>query len=156
MTDSNLFSTLKNKFPAITEEANTQNIIVPAENIQEICLFLKENLDFDYLINLSAVDYKDKLVLIYHFYSFKAKNLPALPAGKICLKVFLNRDNPKVKSISNFWPAANWHEREAYDLMGIVFVDHPDLRRILLPDNWIGHPLRKDYEKQDIVRMPQV
>jgi NADH-quinone oxidoreductase subunit C len=71
---------------------------------------------------------------------------------KVEMKVFLPRDDPRVRSVVPVWPAANWHERETYDLFGIVFEGHPDLRRILLPEDWLGHPLRKDYEDE---RMPR-
>lgn len=71
---------------------------------------------------------------------------------KVEMKVFLPRDDPRVRSVVPVWPAANWHERETYDLFGIVFEGHPDLRRILLPEDWLGYPLRKDYEDE---RMPR-
>jgi NADH-quinone oxidoreductase subunit C len=66
-------------------------------------------------------------------------------ARSAALKVRLDRTRPEIDSVSAIWPAANWHEREAYDLMGVHFRNHPDLRRILMPDDWVGHPLRKDY-----------
>ena len=62
----------------------------------------------------------------------------------VALKVVLDRTAPRVESVWAVWPAAEWHEREAYDLMGVTFLNHPDLRRILLPEDWVGHPLRKD------------
>jgi len=149
MTDSKLFLILKNKFPTISEEEVTKYTIVPAEEIERVSIFIKEDLGFDYLMSLSAVDYQDKFAIVYHLYSFKSKN-------KISLKVFLAKERPIIKSLSKIWPAANWHEREAYDLMGIDFVWHPDLRRILLPPDWVGYPLRKDYQKEGMIRMPQV
>lgn len=149
MTEANLFTALKNKFPAIREEVTTQCLIIPAEQIVNICWFLKNDLGFNYLMNLSAVDYEDKFVVVYHLYSFRTKN-------KVSLKVFLEKSTPAVRSIAKIWPSANWHEREAYDLMGINFIGHPDLRRILLPDDWTGYPLRKNYEKKGFIRMPQV
>lgn len=146
---ADVFFILKNKFPATKEEEITQNVIIPAEDIQNVATFLKEDLGFDYLMSLSAVDYKDKFALVYHLYSFKT-------TGKITLKVFLDKEQPSIKSVSKIWPAANWHEREAYDLMGINIMWHPDLRRILLPDDWIGHPLRKDYTRAGFIKMPEV
>lgn len=144
-----MLTTLKNKFPGISDELAAKCLIVTSEDIYEVCLFLKQDLGFDYLMCLSSVDYKDRFALVYHFYSFKSKD-------KLCLKVFLGRDNPVIKSITNIWPAANWQEREAYDMMGINFIGHPDLRRILLPDDWLGYPLRKDYQREGFVPMPQV
>ena len=70
------------------------------------------------------------------------------------LKTKVRRDDPHLESLVRVWPAANWQEREVFDLFGIVFDGHPDLRRILLPEDWVGHPLRKDYEDDRIIRRP--
>jgi len=144
-----LISRLKDKFHILNIEEQNRCIVIEAKELKKICLFLKEDLSFSYLMNLAAIDYKDKFALVYIFYSFKSKE-------RVCLKVFLGRDNPCVESIADIFRAADWHEREAYDLMGIKFNAHPDLRRILLPDDWQGHPLRKDYEKAGMIRIPQV
>ena len=141
--------TLKNKFPGISEEAATGCQIVPAQDIKGACMFLKESLGFAHLMCLTSIDYKDKLALVYNLYSYKTK-------GKIALKVFLDRNNPAVESVTEIWQGANWHEREAFDMMGIKFLGHPDLRRILLPDDWTGHPLRKDYAKEGLQPMPHI
>jgi len=97
-------------------------------------------LHFDWLANLSGMDYaaNNQLAVVYDLWSFDLRH-------SFAVKVFCPRDNPHVSSVCDLWPAANWHEREAFDLLGIVFDNHPDLRRILLADDWIGHPLRKDY-----------
>lgn len=100
--------------------------------------FLKEECGFNYLANLTAVDYKDKFTIVYHIYKIPENE-------KICLKIDVNRDNPEVDSAVSWWPAADFQEREVYDLMGIVFRGHPNLERILLPADFVGHPLRKDY-----------
>ena len=103
-------------------------------------LFEDKELDFDFLACISAVDYvaDNQLCAVYDLYSMNHKHWFAV-------KVYTDRDNPHISSVSDLWPAADWHEREAFDLMGIVFDGHPDLRRILLPEDWVGHPLRKDY-----------
>ncbi|TAN60861.1 NADH-quinone oxidoreductase subunit C [bacterium] len=142
-------STLKNKFPGISEEAATGCQIVPAQDIKEACLFLKESLGFAHLMCLTSIDYKDNLALVYNLYSYKAKE-------KAALKVFLDRNNPAVDSVAEIWRGADWHEREAFDMMGINFLGHPDLRRILLPDDWTGHPLRKDYAREGLEPMPHI
>lgn len=97
-------------------------------------------LDFDWLGCLTGVDYvaDDQLCAVYDLYSTSKDHWFAV-------KVYMPRDNPRIPSVADLWPAADWHERETYDLFGIVFEDHPDLRRILLPEDWEGHPLRKDY-----------
>lgn len=144
-----LISVLKDKFHTVAAEPQSQCVIIGAKELKAVCSFLKEGLGFDYLMNLAAIDYKDKLAVVYNLYSFNKKE-------KICLKIFLDRNSPCAESVTGIYLGADWHEREAYDLMGINFTGHPDLRRILLPDDWQGHPLRKDYEKEGLVRLPQV
>jgi NADH-quinone oxidoreductase subunit C len=102
--------------------------------------YLKEDeeLWFDSLLCLSAVDEGENLAVVYHLFSM-------LHRHRFALKALVSSHNPTLPSVEHVWKAANWYEREAYDLMGIRFDGHPDLRRILLPDDWPGHPLRKDY-----------
>ena len=104
--------------------------------------FLRDDpeLRFDYLRAVSGVDYpKDgKLVCVYDMISTTHRH-------SFALKVETPRESPHVPSVASVWPTANWHEREAFDLLGIVFDGHPDLTRLLLPEDWVGHPLRKDY-----------
>lgn len=149
MAEGGIVSKLKDKFPAINQEEAGECLIVSCGDIRQACLFLKQPLGFDYLMCLSAVDYKDRLAVVYHLYSFSLRD-------KVSLKVFLGRDNPEIESVTAVWPAADWQEREAFDMFGIKFKGHPDLRRILLPDDWQGHPLRKDYQQEGLVPMPQV
>jgi NADH-quinone oxidoreductase subunit C len=110
--------------------------------MQDVALFLRDDdqMQFDVLMCLSGVDYTGgKLGVVYHLHSMKRNH-------KITLKTEVMREHPRVASVQAVWRTANWHEREAYDLFGIVFDGHPDLRRILLPDDWEGYPLRKDYQ----------
>jgi NADH-quinone oxidoreductase subunit C len=118
-------------------------VVVSRDKLLEVGRFLKEDpeLAFDYLTLLTAVDFlprEPRFEVVYHLYSMTLHH-------RIVLKVRLPGDDPTVDSITSLWPTANWHEREAYDLMGIEFKNHPDLRRMFLPDDWEGHPLRKDY-----------
>jgi NADH-quinone oxidoreductase subunit C len=119
-------------------------IKVPAKYIAEVAAFLKEDeaLAFDSLMCLSGVDYPNTLTVVYHLFSFKHGH-------KLVLKVETPRDNPSVPTVENVWRTANWHEREAFDMFGIHFENHSDLRRILCPDDWEGYPLRKDYKTQE-------
>lgn len=114
-----------------------------AEHWRGIAEFLRndEALAFDFLACLTAVDYvaDNRLGTVYDLYATRHRHWFAV-------KVLIDRDDPHIPSVMDIWPAANWHEREAFDLMGIVFDNHSDLRRILLPEDWAGHPLRKDYE----------
>lgn len=120
-------------------------LVVPAEKIKEICDTLKmmDQFHFDCLSNLTAVDRKDRFEVVYQLFSYKHKH-------SATLKVYLPRDdNAHVETVESLWGCANWLEREVYDLFGIKFDAHSDLRRIMLPDDWVGYPLRKDYKEQE-------
>ena len=97
-------------------------------------------LRLDWLQCLSGVDYAadGKMCVVYDLWSFDLRH-------GMAVKVYCPREDPRVPSVVRLWPAANWHERETFDLVGIMFDGHPDLRRILCADDWEGHPLRKDY-----------
>lgn len=122
--------------------------LVLPEAIAEVAAFCREDpeLLFDDLMCLSAVDYPKeqppRLEVVYHLFSYHLRH-------RFVLKVHLPRQEPHVPTVERVWPAANFHEREAFDLFGIVFDSHSDLRRILLPDDWEGHPLRKDWVDPD-------
>ena len=137
-------------------ETNTDNlqpfIVVDRSVLKSLCQFLFENeqLYFDYLSCITGIDNGEKeatMEVIYHLYSIPFDH-------HLIIKVILTRDLEDeqallVPSIESIWKTANWHEREVYDLFGIQFEGHPDMRRILLPANWEGFPLRKDYKTQD-------
>jgi NADH-quinone oxidoreductase subunit C len=115
---------------------------VPLWRWPEIARVLRDDatLAFDCLLLLSGVDFpaEERMECVYHFLSYTHRH-------RLTVKVGLSRASPRVASMVSLWPAAEWHERETYDLMGIFFEGHPDLTRILLPEDWAGHPLRKDY-----------
>lgn len=144
MESSEVFKLIESKYPDALKSTDLdgieQSVTIKANSIADVCNYLKteSELQFTSLMCLSGVDYEDKMEVVYHLHSL-------LHDHRVTLKVELSRDNPKLPSVSGVWKAANWHEREAYDMYGIVFDDHPDLRRILLPDDWEGFPLRKDY-----------
>jgi len=116
--------------------------VASPDEVHGVALYLRDepSLAFDYLVCLSGVDYSDRTEVVYHLLSYTFRH-------DFTIKVKLTRDNPVVPSLSDIWPAANWHEREAYDLVGVLFAGHPDLRRILLPTDWVGHPLRVDWQE---------
>ncbi|HSB62306.1 MAG TPA: NADH-quinone oxidoreductase subunit C [Vicinamibacteria bacterium] len=122
--------------------------VVRTDAIVEAAAFCKEDpeLAFDNLMCLAGVDYPKeappRMEVVYQLLSYRHGHTFAL-------KVHLPRDNPSVPTVEGVWGVANWHEREAYDMLGIVFTGHSDLRRILLPDDWVGHPLRKDWQDPD-------
>ena len=137
---------LKARFEATVGDcdlkAKNPSIFIQPAAIAEVCRFLHDDPDlrFDCLSNQSGVDYKAKGVIevVYHLYSYPHRHW-------IVLKVDAPRDNPVVPTVEGVWKAANWLEREIFDLLGVVFDGHPDLRRIMLPEDWIGYPLRKDF-----------
>jgi NADH-quinone oxidoreductase subunit C len=122
------------------EGAGDPPCVVPAEKLAEIARFLREeeNTNLDYLVSVAGFDTGEKLGVTYIMTSIGKGHL-------FNVKVYLPRDDPHIESVSAIWPAAVWYEREIYDLYGIRFDNHPDLRRLLMPEDWTGHPLRKDY-----------
>ncbi|OFV88239.1 MAG: hypothetical protein A2V74_02285 [Acidobacteria bacterium RBG_16_70_10] len=123
--------------------------VVATDAIAEVAAFCKADpdLSFDNLMCLSAVDYPKedppRMEVVYHLLSYARHHTFAL-------KVHVPREQPSVPTVERVWGVANWHEREAFDLFGIVFTGHSDLRRILLPDDWEGHPLRRDWQDPDL------
>ena len=115
---------------------------VKPQSIAEVCAVLRDDPDFgfDCLSNLSAVDRKadDLIEVHYHLLSYRLRH-------QIVLRAATPRPDPILPTVSHLWPIADWLEREAFDLMGVRFTGHPDLRRILMPEDWVGHPLRKDF-----------
>ncbi|MFC1514175.1 NADH-quinone oxidoreductase subunit C [candidate division KSB1 bacterium] len=149
MSPEDILNKLQEKFGEKILSVNTEVIEPFAEvkpaSITEVCGFLKENpdLDFKSLMCISSIDVDEENVgAVYHLYSISKKH-------KITLWVTVPKKKPSVPSVSKIWRAADWHEREAFDMMGISFTEHPDLRRILCPEDWEGFPLRKDYQVQE-------
>jgi len=145
----NIFNYLKEKFPEDVLELNTESrdnwFSINAGKLREISEFLKSDaeLSFNYLIAVLGVDEVERIASVYILYRLK-------DSQQIIMKVFLEKDNPKIDTVSDIWSAAEWHEREMFDLLGIEFEGHPDLRRILLPTDWEGYPLLKDYKEPDV------
>ena len=121
-------------------------VTVKAERLIEVATYLRDQpgLAFDLCEDLTALDWPKRNVIevVIHLYSYALKH-------GVKLKVEADRTNPVVPTLDGVWKAANWFEREVYDLFGVTFTGHPDLRRLLLPDDWIGWPLRKDYQEAD-------
>jgi NADH-quinone oxidoreductase subunit C len=142
--DSEFVARVKARFGAAILEASTflgQNyFVVEASQIEEICFFLRDDEQYNMLADLTAVDYPKKekrFEVIYQLYSFPKNERLRLKAAVA--------DKEPISTVVKVWIAANWLEREAYDMFGIPFAGHPDLRRILLPEDWQGFPLRKDH-----------
>jgi NADH-quinone oxidoreductase subunit C len=165
MTPADIAVLLEQKFGPRIKSKNLEAIdpfvVVDAADLFEVCRFLKEDsrLQFDLLNCISGVDYLEPdpkkapkagfdphTEVVYHLSSFRQRH-------RFVLKLILPRwkddkpgELPEVPSVTSLWRTADWHEREVYDLSGVYFTGHPDLTRILLSDDWVGHPLRKDYE----------
>ena len=147
MTALEISERLRSKFGDALLEVKAEGVPDPfvkvkQEALSEVSRFLRTDgdLSFDFLMCLSGVDLgKNTLGVVYNLYSMTKRH-------KITVKVELPAEKPEVHSVVGFWPSALWHEREAYDLVGVVFSGHPDLRRILLPEDYPGHPLRKDFK----------
>jgi NADH-quinone oxidoreductase subunit C len=138
---------LKNTFPDailnVEEFRGDVTVTLKRDALLKVCAFLRDDADylFRFLADVTAVDYNDKtprFVMVYHLLSHEHNQ-------RLRLKVPLEGPEPEIETVTGIWPTANWHERETYDLLGIRFLNHPDLRRILLPEHWDSHPLRKDY-----------
>jgi NADH-quinone oxidoreductase subunit C len=116
-------------------------ILLRTDALPQVVQFLKddERTQFDLLHLISGVDWPEYFESVYHIWSTRKRHW-------VILKVRVPKDDPRVPSLAPIYPAANWHERETYDLMGIVYEGHPNMKRILLSDEWEGHPLRKDYQ----------
>lgn len=132
--------------PLFSIEFGDGVLSVPSGRMVEATGNLKE-LGFDLLGMVTAVDFGEEFELVYRVRSRE------MHVG-LFIKTRVSRDNPHIGSVTHLWPSANWQEREVFDLFGIVFDGHPDLRRILLTDDWVGHPLRKDYEDPGLIRRP--
>jgi NADH-quinone oxidoreductase subunit C len=140
-------SVIKHGPAAVDENASPKAIRIHANDLVSVCLALHahEECFFDMLSCVTGIDNgleKGTIEIAYNLYSIPYDN-------HLMIKVTLPRDGAEVESLASVWKTANWHEREIFDLFGVHFKNHPDLRRILLPADWDGHPLRKDYKVQE-------
>lgn len=145
---------LKEKFSGsvldVTEFRGETTVTVKKEEVVAISTFVKEELGYNLLCDVCGVDYlgqAPRFMVVYHLFNVSSKE-------RLRLKVPVEESDARVDTVSGVWGTANWHERECWDLMGISFNNHPDLRRILMADDWEGHPLRKDYPLQGPDREP--
>lgn len=143
MLNEDLKSKLAEILPLISFEEGGEwlNVFVPPEELLPFVtqLRLTQGLDFDYLFCLTCVDWKTHFTMVYHFSS-------TLHRHNMVVKAKIGRINPEIETVSHIWRTAEMLEREVYDLFGIIFRHHPDLRRLIMPDDWVGWPLRKDFE----------
>jgi NADH-quinone oxidoreductase subunit C len=145
MTSEDAVHKLREVFPdAIHDEIRFRGettLRISKENLRDICLHARDRLGFNYLVDVSSVDHfgdEPRYELVYELYSMK-------DGVYLRLKSKVSEDDNSAPTVSDIWPTADWHEREVYDMMGIRFVNHPDLRRILMWEGFPYHPLRKDF-----------
>ncbi len=142
---------LQSGLTEMTEETDCPTVVVPADVLLPLAMALRDTPDlaFDQLTDHTSVDWlkENRFELLYRLYSLQHGH-------GLLISCSLPRDKPVVSSLSSVWPIAEWQEREVYDLMGILYADHPDLRRLYLDDDWQGFPLRKDY-KDDYILEPE-
>ena len=131
----------------LPDQLGVETILVDVGNLEQAARRLRgSELELNYLVCVSGVEQTDSFESVYHLWSYSNNN-------ELVIKVRIAKESvpegklPVVPSLSNFWPAANWHERESFDLMGIRYAGHPYMRRILNPWDWEGHPLRRDYKQ---------
>lgn len=156
MTADEIFQKIKERIPeeflVFEKETKMPTLRVDRSWYESLCSCLKDDpsLSFDSLMDLTAVDWpsRRKVDLVLHLYSFRHRH-------SLALHCLLERENPEIGTVSTTWLAANWFEREVYDLFGVTFRGHPDLRRILLDENWEGYPLRKDFTHPNYEPKPQ-
>jgi len=118
-----------------------RQLVIAPDSLVDALKVAKEEHGFRQLYDLTAADYLEQEPYIHVVYHLNSLHPPA----KLMVKARVHRDGGKLPSVTDLWPMANWFEREVYDLYGVVFDGHPDLKRILMPDDWMGHPLRRDY-----------
>ncbi len=137
MESNQVMQEIKNKYPDV--EVTENSLVIPVKLLLPVLKELRDQYKYNFLTNETAVDYNEYFEVIY--------NINALPGGEtLMVKTRIDRESPEVPSAFEVWPGAIWQEREIYDLLGITFVDHPDMRRILLDDEFEGHPLRRDFK----------
>lgn len=156
MAPEEICERLKSRFGDAVEETAVggghPHACIAADRWCEVALFLRDDprLAFNLLRSITSLDIpaENRLACVYDLMRLDMDRPTELitTTHEFAIRVVVDRDAPVIPSVAHVWPAADWHEREAYDLMGIRFSGHPDLRRILCPDDWVGHPLRKDYE----------
>ena len=149
MTNEEIKTTITELFPSVTydETGEFLTLLVPPTELHTIMLALRHNKEFsfDFLFCLTCIDWKTHFMMVYHLLSRTHRH-------NIVVKAKLtNIISPEIETVCDIWQTANFHEREVYDLFGVRFLNHPDLRRLFLDENWEGHPLRKNYVDENMI-----
>ena len=146
VTQDPVASSVMAKYPNAVVDGHANlgelTLVVNAEHIVEICRYLKEDQHFVRLSSVTCVDWhpqEPRFEVVYHMQSLKQNN------RWLRVKARVSGENPEIDSVYSVWRGSNWYEREVFDLYGVVFRGHPNMKRIMMPDDWVGHPLRKDF-----------
>lgn len=151
MSRDELVELIGERFSSLSKDDNPRvpGVFVEANEFLPFMEFIKNEFTprYTFLFCLTCVDWKDHLLMVYHVRSRESKD-------ELVVKVKLNnRENPEIESLCGLWNTAEFHEREVFDLFGVKFINHPDLRRLFLDDNWEGYPLRKDYKDENMIEL---
>ncbi|MFQ3574291.1 MAG: NADH-quinone oxidoreductase subunit C [Thermodesulfovibrionales bacterium] len=154
MSPSDIAKLIRDRFPSYffewSEFRGQVSVLIDKQGVKDILKWLHDDpsLDFDYLVDLCGVDYLNKKTprfeVVYHLFSMRHRHFIRIKV-QVPDKKTEDSNEPCLDTVTDIWKGANWHERECFDMYGIVFEGHPDLRRILMPEDWTGYPLRKDY-----------
>lgn len=134
---------------AFEESSDFLNLLIDAPSLLSLMKTLRTDskMDFDYLFNLTSVDWKDHFMMVYHLFSKQLKHTLVIKAK------ITDRENPEIESVCSIWKTAEMQEREVFDLFGIRFLNHPDLRKLFMEEDWKGFPLRKDYTDENMIEL---
>ena len=151
MTNEEIKLATSELFPSVSydETGEFLNVVIDSAELRPLMDAFRNNtsLSFDYLFCLTCIDWKTHLVMVYHLLSKKHRH-------NIVVKAKIADINaPEIQTVCDIWQTANFHEREVYDLFGVRFINHPDLRRILLDESWDGYPLRKNYVDENMIKL---
>lgn len=151
MTGEEIKQSITALFPEVTydETGEFLNILINASELRHLMelLYSKTEFKFDYLFCLTCIDWKTHLTMVYHLLSKNHRHNIVVKA-KIA-----DVNKPEIETVCDIWRTANFHEREVYDLFGVNFLNHPDMRRILLDEDWAGYPLRKNYADENMIKL---
>ena len=150
MTNEEIKDSITAILPSVTydETGEFLNILINSSEMREVMELLFSNkFKYNYLFCLTCIDWKTHLTMVYHLLSKTQKHNVVIKAK------ITDINNPEIETVCDLWKTANFHEREVYDLFGVKILNHPDLRRILLDEDWVGYPLRKNYSDENMIKL---
>ncbi len=153
MTSQEMLDKISDRFKVLSskDDLGVLNVEVEKDTVHDVIKYLCDNMKFDHMNFMTALDWPEINIIevIYRLFSYTSHDI-------IVIRVKLERNNPEIPTVSDIYKTADWHEREAGEMFGITFLNHPDPRGILLPDGFKGNPLRKDFSHPNMIRLPEV